>query len=335
MSDPLWISELDVVSMMDMPQAIDALEKGLLAEARGEASNMVKTHAEWGKGSTLHAIGAVFPQAGFVGTKTWAHTENGATPLLILFDSNTGQLKGIIEAFALGQLRTGSASGAATRRLAAENATEFAIIGTGKQAMPQLAAVVAVRPIQRIHVFGRDEARRIAFAQRVTAEFGIEAIPAATIDDAVRNVPIVTIVTRATQPIVNASMLARGTHINAVGAIVPSRAEVAADVLARSTAVVADSIPQAQKLSREMIEFFGPDPEKWSSVTSLATLVASGRTRTSTDDLTLFKSLGMGISDLSLGIELYQRASQRGLGRSLPHPQKVLPKLRAIQHTGA
>jgi len=335
MSDPLWISEQDVVSMMDMPQAIDALEKGLLAEARGEASNMVKTHAEWGQGSTLHAIGAVFPQAGFVGTKTWAHTVNGATPLLILFDSNTGQLKAIVEAFALGQLRTGSASGAATRRLAAENASEFAIIGTGKQAMPQLAAVVAVRPIQRIRVFGRDEARCIAFAQRVTAEFGIETIPAATIDEAVRDVPIVTIVTRATQPIVNANMLARGTHINAVGAIVPSRAEVAGDVLARSTAVVADSIPQAQKLSREMIEFFGPDPEKWSNVTSLATLVASGRTRTSADDLTLFKSLGMGISDLSLGIELYQRASQRGLGRSLPHPQKVLPKLRAIQQTGA
>ncbi len=335
MSDPLWISEQDVVSMMDMPQAIDALEKGLLAEASGEASNMVKTHAEWGNGSTLHAIGAVFPQAGFVGTKTWGHTEQGATPLLILFDSNTGQLKAIIEAFALGQLRTGSASGVATRRLATEDASEFAIIGTGKQAMPQLAAVVAVRPIQRIRVFGRDEGRRNTFAERVTAEFGIDIIPAASIDEAVRHVPIVTIVTRATQPIVNAQMLDRGTHINAVGAIVPSRAEVAADVLLRSTAIVADSIPQAQKLSREMIEFFGPDPTRWASVTSLATLVASGRTRASTEDLTLFKSLGMGISDLSLGIELYQRASQRGLGRSFPHPQKVLPKLRAIQQTGA
>jgi len=335
MSDPLWISEQDVVSMMDMPQAIDALEKGLRAEARGEASNMVKTHAEWGTSSTLHAIGAVFPQAGFVGTKTWAHTEKGATPLLILFDSNTGQLKAIIEAFALGQLRTGSASGVATSRLATEDASEFAIIGTGKQAMPQLAAVVAVRPIKQIRVFGRDTARRNAFAERVSGEFGIETIPAATIDEAVRHVPIVTIVTRATQPIVNAKMLNRGTHINAVGAIVPSRAEVGADVLARSTAVVADSIPQAQKLSREMIEFFGPDPARWTNVTSLATLIASGRTRTSADDLTLFKSLGMGISDLSLGIELYQRASQRGLGRSLPHPQKVLPKLRAIQQTGA
>jgi|HubBroStandDraft_6_1064221.scaffolds.fasta_scaffold348401_2 alanine dehydrogenase len=335
MSDPLWVSEQDVVSMMDMPQAIDALEKGLLSEARGEASNMVKTHVEWGSGSTLHAIGAVFSQAGFVGTKTWAHTEKGATPLLILFDSNTGQLKAIIEAFALGQLRTGSASGVATRRLATEDATEFAIIGTGKQAMSQLAAVVAVRPIKRIRVFGRDEARRNAFAERVSNEFGIATIPASSIDEAVRHVPIVTIVTRATQPIVNGEMLDFGTHINAVGAIVPSRAEVAADVLTRSTAIVADSIPQAQKLSREMIEFFGPDPARWTSVTSLAALVASGRTRRSADDLTLFKSLGMGISDLSLGIELYHRASQRGLGRSFPHPQKVLPKLRAIQQTGA
>ena len=335
MSDTLWISEQDVVSMMDLPQAIEALEKGLLAEARGEASNMVKTHAEWGQGSTLHAIGAVFPQAGFVGTKTWAHTERGATPLLILFDSNSGQLKAIIEAFALGQMRTGGASGAATRRLAAEGAEEFAIIGTGKQAMPQLAAVLAVRPIKRIRVFGRDPARLHAFVDRVQNEFGIETAAAASIEQAVRNVAIVTIVTRATQPIVSAAVLDRGTHINAVGAIVPSRAEVGADVIARSTAIVADSIPQAQKLSRELIEFFGPDPAGWTGVSSLATLVASGRTRATGDDLTLFKSLGMGISDLALGIELYQRASARGLGRSLPHPQKIAPRLRAIQHTGA
>ena len=335
MSDPIWISEQDVVSMMDISEAIEALERGLLAEAAGAAANMVKTHVEWGKGSTLHAIGAVFPHAGFAGTKTWAHTEGGATPLVILFDSNSGKLLAMIEAFALGQMRTGGASGAATRKLAAEGAGECAIIGTGKQALPQLAAVLAVRPIRRIRVFGRDEARRIAFLQRVNAEFGIQAIASTSIEEAVRNVPIVTVVTRATQPIVAAAMLDRGTHINAVGAIVPSRAELAQDVLARSTAVVADSIPQAQKLSREMIEFFGPDPAAWNNVTSLAALVASGRKRTEADDLTVFKSLGMGISDLSLGIELYRRARERGLGHSFPHPNKVAPRLRAIQQTGA
>src|SRR6266700_605367 len=154
-SSPLWISEADVVAMMDIGDAIAALEKALLAEARGDAKNMVKTHVAWGGGATLHAIGAVFAKEQFAGTKTWAHTKGGAAPLLILFDSETGQLQAIIEAFALGQLRTASASGVATDRLAAEDADDFAIIGTGKQALTQVAAVVAVRPIKRIRVFGR------------------------------------------------------------------------------------------------------------------------------------------------------------------------------------
>src|SRR6202035_5594925 len=152
---PLWISEADVVSMMDLPSAIDALERGLLAEAQGHATNMVKTHVEWDGHATLHAIGAAFPQDGFVGTKTWAHTDGGATPLLILFDSHTGALKAIIEAFALGQMRTAAASGVATRWLASADADEFAMIGTGKQAITQVAAVLAVRAIRLVRVFSR------------------------------------------------------------------------------------------------------------------------------------------------------------------------------------
>src|SRR5882762_1056255 len=151
---PIWISEADVVSMMDMREAVAALEKGLRAEAEGDAKNMVKTHVEWGDGATLHAIGAIFPKVGFAGTKTWPHTKGGATPLLILFDSNNGALKAVIEAFALGQMRTAAASGVATQWLAATNADEFAILGTGKQAIAQVAAVLAVRAIRRVRVFG-------------------------------------------------------------------------------------------------------------------------------------------------------------------------------------
>ena len=93
---PLWITEADVVAVMDMPRAIAALEAGLRAEARGTASNMTKTHVEWpvgGAHATLHAIGAAFTEAGVVGTKTWAHTPGGATPLLILYDASTGALR--------------------------------------------------------------------------------------------------------------------------------------------------------------------------------------------------------------------------------------------------
>src|SRR2546422_4219362 len=164
--------------MMDIGDAITALEKALLAEARGEAKNMVKTHVAWGDGATLHAIGAVFPNKEFAGTKTWAHTKGGATPLLILFDSETGSLKAIIEAFALGQLRTASASGVATNLLAAKDADDFAMIGTGKQAMTQVAAVLAVRSIKRIKVFGSNAERREQFAARVKEEFDVETLTA-------------------------------------------------------------------------------------------------------------------------------------------------------------
>jgi alanine dehydrogenase len=326
----LWITEAEVVSMMNMREAMAALEKGLLAEARGVALNMVKTHVEWDS-DTLHAIGATFPEAGFAGTKTWTHTKAGATPLLVLFDSNTGVVKAILEAFALGQMRTAGASGVATQWLAATGSDEFAIIGTGKQAMSQVAAVVAVRPIRRIRVFGRSEERRQQFAARVKAEFDIETTAATSARDAVKGATIVTVVTRATDPIIRADMLDRGAHINAVGAIVPSRAEIAADVVARSTQVVVDTIPQAHKLSRELFQFFGPDPARWNSVRSLASLVASRRSRSPDDDLTLFKSLGMGISDLALGIELYKKALNSGLGRELPHPQRVAPRLRTTR----
>ncbi len=327
-SSPLWISEADVVAMMDMGDAITVLEKALLAEARGEAKNMVKTHVAWGGGATLHAIGAVFPNEEFAGTKTWAHTKGGATPLLILFDSETGSLKAIIEAFALGQLRTASASGVATNLLAAEDADDFAIIGTGKQAMTQVAAVLAVRSIKRIRVFGPDAERREQFAARVKQEFVIETIAARSISETVAGASIITVATRATEPILAAEMIASGAHINAIGAIVPSRAEIARDVLARCSRVVVDSVPASQKLSRELMDFFGAaDQEGWKRVSSLADLVASGETRSAGDDLTLFKSLEMGISDLALGIELYRKARAEGLGHEFAHPEKAAPRL--------
>jgi len=325
---PLWISEADVVSLMNLGEAINVLERGLLAEARGDAQNMMKTHATWGKGSTLHAIGAVFAKDGFAGTKTWAHTEGGATPLLILFDSDNGSLKAVIEAFALGQMRTGAATGVATRWLAAEGADELAIIGAGKQAITQVAAVVGVRPIKRIRVFGRDQERRAKFVARVKEEFGIEVVAAGGIAEAVAGAPIITAVTRATEPILFGEMVGGGSHINAVGAITPERAEIARDTLERCSQVVVDTIPSAQKLSRELIEYFGAAASGWGPVKSLASVVAAGQPRAAGDDLTLFKSLGMGISDLALGIELYHRAARRGLGRGFAHPQKAAPRLR-------
>ncbi|PWT83773.1 MAG: ornithine cyclodeaminase, partial [Acidobacteria bacterium] len=277
MSDlaPLWISEADVVAMMNIGEAITALEKGLFAEARGDAVNMVKTHVAWGEAATLHAIGAVFPKETFAGTKTWTHTGTGATPLLILFDSETGLLKAVIEAFALGQLRTASACGVATDHLASKEADEFAMIGTGKQAITQVAAVMAVRSVKRVRIFSPNYEHRDQFATRVRKEFEVDALCAHSVSEAVGGASIITVATRATEPIITGAMVATGAHINAIGAILPSRAEVASDLLSRCTQIVVDSVPQAQNLARELINLFGEaDQEGWKQVRSLSNLVA-------------------------------------------------------------
>ncbi len=318
----LWITEADVAAMLDLETAMAALEQGLLLEARGEATNMPKTHVGWA-GGNLHAIGASFAGANVAGTKTWVYTPNGATPLLILFDSRTGALLAVIEAFALGQMRTSSASGVATRRLAAPGARKMAIIGTGEQALPQVAAVAAVRPVETVRVFGRDPLRRAAFVKKVEEELGLKAAGLDSVAAAVEGAEIITLATRATEPFLRSTMVARGAHVNAIGAITPERAEFDPEILDRCDPIVVDSVDQTKRLSREFMTYFEQGKKAWSAVTPLSTVVAQAANRPAAADLTLFKAMGMGISDLSLGIRCYRLAAERGLGRRIPATQRV------------
>ena len=330
MTEPetLWIPEADVVALLDLGEAIDALEEGLELEARGEARNMIKTQVLWGDGNTLHAIGATADGAGLVGTKTWAHTTGGATPLLILWDSGSGSLKAIVEAFALGQMRTGAMSGVATRWLAREDADTLAIIGTGKQALTQLAAVAAVRPLREVRAFSPTAANRETFAARVRNEdFGVPLQLTSTLEEAVENASIVTLVTRAREPFLAAALVAAGSHINAVGAISPERAELCQDIFARCTQVAADSVPAVRMLSREFGDYYENGPGDWQDVKAMSAIVAGGIKRPGGADLTLFKAMGMGISDLALGMRIYERAVAVGKGRRIPHPQRARPRL--------
>lgn len=322
---PIWISEQQIVSLMNLSGAIEALERGLAQQASGVALNMGKTHVAWGH-NNLHAIGAAFQEAGIVGTKTWAHTEGGACPLLMLFDSANGQLKAILEAFALGQMRTGGMSGVATRWLAQPDAEVLALIGTGKQALAQLAAVAAVRRLKLVRVYSPTPDKRRAFVERAREKFEIEIVEASSVEAAVVDAPIVTTVTRATQAFLPASSLARGAHVNAVGAITEERIELADDVFARCTRAVVDDPGAAKRLSTEFIRAYGA-MDRWNDVVPLCDVVAQRLARTASDDITVFKAMGMGVSDLALGLRLYALASKAGLGMPLPQPSRELPRL--------
>src|SRR5262245_31486607 len=296
---PAWITETEVEATLNMKRAIEAVEHAVAGEARGEAIAMVKTHTEWFAG-TLHALGAAFPKDGFIGTKTWAHTRRGAAPLLILFDAENGSVRALIEAFKLGTLRTAAASGVATRLLSDPSADRMAIIGSGKQAFSQVEAVLAVRPIKQLRVFSPNAEHRDRFVEQLRKEFKIEIVASTSVGGAVKDVPIVTTVTRAKEPFLHPDMLTRGTHINAVGAILPGRAELSPGVVARCTQIVSDSPANARKVSSELEGYFD-------RVRSLGELVEARGTRNAGDDLTLLKSLGTGVLDLAVGIEVYRK----------------------------
>ncbi len=331
MSEPLWITEADVVALMDLRQAIDALEAGLKLEAQGTAQNMNKTHVTWGHGDTLHAIGAAFEGAGLVGTKTWAHTEGGASPLLIIWDAHTGALQAIIEAFALGQMRTGAMSGVATRWMAAPGADMLALIGTGKQAMTQLAAVAAVRPLKKVRVYSRDPAKRAKFAETASNQgFGFPIEVAESVAAATKEAPIVTLVTRAREPFFSSGHAAKGAHINAVGAITPEREEFAQDIMPRAGLVAADNPETTRRLSKEFRDYYGASDAAWKAVQPISALVAAGRGRPANCDLSVFKAMGMGISDMALGMQILRGAREQKRGRNFEAPKKATPRLKSL-----
>src|SRR5262249_6317715 len=119
----------------------------------------------------------------------------------------------------------------------------------------------------------------------------------------------------------------------AVGAIAPDREEFAQDVFERASLVAVDNLPGVQQLSRELMTRYASSA--WNDVLPLSKLIAAGRRRSPGDDVTLFKAMGMGISDLALGAELVKRARRRGIGRTIAQPKKVKPRLTRAQAKSA
>lgn len=314
---PVWLDESTVAASLDLHDAIDAVRATLRAQAAGAAIPMPKSVLQISTGGSLHALGGEMIELGFIGTKTWCHTPGGAQPLLILYSPQDGSVRAVIEAFALGQLRTSATSAVATDVLARPDADVFALIGTGKQAWAQAAAVAAVRKVREVRVYGRDPERRSAMASTIAASLNVEAHPVASVAQAVRGAGIVTLVTRATDPILHAGDINPGTHVNAIGAVTPERREFDSDLLGRASVVAADSVEQARALSSELRMFFGDDDAGWRTVRPLCKVVASGEGRPEGADVTVFKALGLGLSDIGVGVVALRRAESAQTGHRL------------------
>lgn len=310
--NPIWLSEADVEQLLTLEDAIEVLHGAHVAYAQGRATSMERGHVEWGE-SILHAVGGVVE--GMTGTKTWTYTPAGAQPVLVLFDAIDGRLAGVVEAFGLGKLRTAATTGLGTQALAREDSSVLALLGTGKQALTQARAVAAVRPLAEVRVFGRDPGRRAAMAAGIGEILGVATSEFGSPAEAVAGADVVVAVTRSREPILAGEELAPGQHVNAVGAIVPTRAELAPAAVGRCDVVVVDSRPQAEHDSKELRDAVDAHLLAWEQVGELgAVLAGNAAGRADADQVTLFKGLGVGLADVALGTELLRRGAHAGAG---------------------
>ncbi|MBS1677615.1 MAG: ornithine cyclodeaminase family protein [Actinobacteria bacterium] len=311
---PLWISDAVAAELLPLAEAIDVLADAHRAYLEGRAGNMARAHLRW-EGSILHAVGGVLDQ--YAGTKTWLYTPGGAKPLLILFSLRDGSVAAAVEAFGMGKNRTAATSGLATRVMARSDATTLALLGTGSQAFAQAQAVAAVRDLTEIRLFGRDAGRREGLAERLRAELGVAVTPCGSAEEAVADADVVTTVTRSSEPFLSGAALRSGMHVNAVGAIVPTRRELDVSAVARFGRIAVDSVPQAEADAGELIAAVAAGELAWEAVAELGAVVAEAPPRDPAE-LTLFKSLGVGIADVAIGVELLRRARSAGAGEPLP-----------------
>jgi ornithine cyclodeaminase/alanine dehydrogenase-like protein (mu-crystallin family) len=315
----LHISEAEVQDVLSMPMAIEAVEEISRKQATGEVVVHPRRRFELPSGGFFHYMAAADFSAGFVAMKQYTYVRGKLRFLVPLYEMVTGDLLALIEADYMGQLRTGAASGVATKYLARKDARIAAIIGTGGQARTQLEAVAAVRKLESARAYGRDAAKREKFCKEMSERLGIPVHASPSAGDAVRGADIVSTATTASQPVVSGADLAPGAHINAIGANHAHKRELDDEAVASADVIVVDSVEQSRQEAGDLIIAFHGDEICWTGVKKLSEVVAGKASgRTSDSEMTLFKSNGIASWDLGVAMKVYSLARERGLGRELP-----------------
>lgn len=313
----IYITEDDVRRLVDMHAALEAVEGAFRALGEGTAENVPRRRAG-APGVMLHGMHAAAGYLGVIGAKLYATTRAAARFHVLLYDAATAELLAMIEGDHLGRLRTGAASGVATKYLARPDARTVGLFGTGKQAWTQLEAVCAVRDISQVEVYSRDEQRRTAFAEELSRSLGVEVVPAARPEEAVTRKDIVVTATSAKTPLFDGRLVGRGTHLNVIGSNWLTKAEVDVETVRRADLIACDSVEACRIEAGDLAPAVEAGVTGWERMRDLSAVVtgaAPGRSRP--EDVTLFKSVGLATEDVALGYEVLQRALDVTVGRMI------------------
>ena len=315
----LFLNESDVRQLLTMPLAIDAVEEAHRELSLARAVDVPRQRTRLPQ-TALHILQGALPGRDAIGYKAYTSNRSGVRFLVHLFSASTGALRAVLEADLLGMMRTGAASGVATRALARPDAEIVGLFGAGWQAEGHLEAIAAVRPLRRVKVFARNAERLAAFCEKMSQRLAIEVVAAASPEETVRDSDIVSTVTTAVTPLFDAKWLAPGTHINAAGSNSLIRREVGEDVLKASKTIVVDSRESALKEAGDLLPALEKGRLAERTLVELGdVLIGRHAGRGAPDEITLFESQGMAIQDLSLAVRLEALARERGLGVELPY----------------
>lgn len=255
--------------------------------------------------SLLHVMSASIPSLGVMGLKSYGTSREGASFAVLLFDEKSGSLLCVLEANALGQIRTGSASGLATDLLARKDARIGAVIGSGFQAETQLLAIDAVRDLQEIRIFSRNPEKRKAFIEKMRGRVRGTLQEGTSAEYCVRGADIVCTITSSNEPVVFGSWLKDGCHINAAGGNTTGKRELDETAIRKCSFICVDSRDQAKIESGDLI----PVVQDWNKQPELADVLKGKFTRTGPDQITLFKSLGIAAEDVAAANHVYKAVS--------------------------
>jgi alanine dehydrogenase len=321
----LLLSRNDIESFFTMKMCMDAVEKAFAGLAAGDATMPQRTPIALPDKSGLALFMPAYIKAlGALGAKVVTvyhdnvsrHNLPAVLGTILLLDESTGFPIAIMDGAFLTAMRTGAVSGVATKYMARPDADVGMVFGTGVQAFTQVLAIHEARPLRKLMAWSLDTMEsREAFARRITNKTGVRVEPAGDPVAAVGESDIVVLATSAAEPVVKGSWFRPGTHINGIGSHTPKMRELDTGTIQRSR-VVCDLTEACRAEAGDFILPAQSGEWSWDKVAGNLGDVILGRLpgRTSNDEITLFKSVGLAIQDLSAARAVYDEAIKRGVG---------------------
>jgi ornithine cyclodeaminase len=318
------ITHDDLRTLVPMLEAIDAMAGAFAAVSRGEADEPMRIGTRDGGALAMLATcataggtrsGTVFKAVG-ISPENRSRGLPSVSAVVLWLDPQTAMPSFLVDGTSLTALRTGAASGLATRLLAAPDASTLAMIGAGGQAADQVRAVCSVRPIETVRICSSSGSSAERLAARLSAELpGIRFEPAASADDAIEGADVVSCATNAISPLFDAASIEGRVHVNAVGSYRPEMRELPAELLRRAEIVAIDQMQAALSEAGELIALVDEEPRFAERLTELGRLVAEPTVPPA--GVTVFKSVGIAMQDWAicnlLEIGLRERRLPAGL----------------------